>query len=135
MVDNLRATNGKIRHVTLEFREARGLLHGTRGKKDRSFLILDEDILRVAPVRSSMLEKARPCKFSGFNKGFLNSAAAKRGLCEREPLQAHPHWSSSSNAAPSTPPPATSKGAESSSSGAEGVRPGERTRVHPRVAR
>jgi len=61
-------------------------LGGSAALKGRSFLTLDEDVLKVSSAKETV-PKRQPAKaaFQGFGKGFLNSSKAKsRGLCAPE---------------------------------------------------
>eukprot|EP00928_Gymnodinium_smaydae_P084974 TRINITY_DN6826_c0_g1_i2.p1 TRINITY_DN6826_c0_g1~~TRINITY_DN6826_c0_g1_i2.p1 ORF type:complete len:611 (-),score=160.44 TRINITY_DN6826_c0_g1_i2:1071-2858(-) len=123
MVDKVREGNPVIKHVSIEFCEARARTFPRDGKR-KSYLVLDEDVLKVAPVRQSMMTKAPSAKgsFSGFGQGFLNSQRAKtRGLEDaRKPVIVEVPSSGSSSS--SAPAPSIS----------ERIKPGERTRINPK---
>lgn len=86
MVAQVKRMNDRIQHVDIEFCDGLARQHHlARGKKDRSFLILDEDVLKVAPVRRE-LAKAPSANgaFRGLGQGFLNSdRARRRGLADQ----------------------------------------------------
>jgi hypothetical protein len=105
MAEQVRKANPKIEQVSTEFLPPRVRLSGSSALKGRSFLILDEDVLKVAPARN--LEH-RPIKssFKGLSQGFLNSSKAKaRGLSS--PTASLASSSSSSQQSPSKSPQGT----------------------------
>lgn len=150
MVSQLKRINDTIQHVHIEFCDGWSRQqHAARSKKDRSFLILDEDILKIAPMRRE-LAKAPSARgaFRGLGQGFLNSEKIRRrGLVD----ELRPHnggdTSSASSSSTHTEPhqgATTSKSGEASSKhladadraiGAEStliasIKPSERTRIN-----
>ncbi|CAE6942320.1 cpar-1, partial [Symbiodinium natans] len=80
MVDSIRQYNDKIKEVKLEMGAPRPPANAAR--KEKSFLALDEDVLKVAPAKEQV-QSAPPAgsAFRGMKTGFLNSdKAKKRGL-------------------------------------------------------
>eukprot|EP00439_Symbiodinium_sp_Y106_P031981 s1832_g3.t2 len=85
MVEGIRKCNDKIKDVELEMGGPRPLANAAR--KAKSFLALDEDVLKVAPAKEQV-KSAPPAgsAFRGLKTGFLNSGKAKqRGLAEKAP--------------------------------------------------
>lgn len=76
MVDRLRQLNNKIKHVEIEYCSSRSRPPDGKG---RSFLIFDEDVLKVVPSKTSG-RKAPSAKgsFKGLGQGFLNTKELQR---------------------------------------------------------
>lgn len=139
MGDELRRVNSKIKDVRLEFQEtqsaARLPCRNSGASKDKSFLVLDEDVLKVAPAKEQ-LSSAPPTKgsFRGLGKGFLKTEKARRtGLGGS---QKAPGAATSSSASSFSPGPASSSsgaaGAAASTHSAPSIPEGERTRIYHR---
>jgi len=135
--EKVRLMNPKIRHVDIEFATAPRLLGAAR-KREHSFLVLDEDALKVAPVKSSLSSKAPTAKgaFSGIGKGFLNTRSAKRkGLSSKAAVAEIAELKAEVNAeAPGSvaalPADGEMKQSEATSV-VDHIPPSERTRINP----
>eukprot|EP00913_Durusdinium_trenchii_P011050 g10374.t1 len=74
MLETLRS-HSSIRDVQLEF----GGTFARPKQKEKSFVVLDEDVLKVAPAKEQMKAAARgKATFRGFQKGFLNKDTGSR---------------------------------------------------------
>jgi len=135
--EKVRLMNPKIRHVDIKFATAPRLLGAAR-KREHSFLVLDEDALKVAPVKSSLSSKAPTAKgaFSGIGKGFLNTRSAKRkGLSSKAAVAEIAELKAEVNAeAPGSvaalPADGEMKQSEATSV-VDHIPPSERTRINP----
>lgn len=126
MVQEVRKTNDKIKEVSIELCDSQEPSSDPAGSKERSFLVLDEDVLKVAPSKSSTCSPPAAGAFKGLGQGFLNSSSAKRrGLSSRTASQPSLHdrpSSTSCSAADAT--------ASLTPSVADSIRPSERTRIN-----
>lgn len=109
MLQSLRRSNEKVKKVILEFG---GQLYLPSDQKAKSFVVLDEDVLKVVPAKEQVKAEKRgeTSAFKGFNKGFLNNKVlrgpaqavpAVPAVPERAPLEPRP-------VPPDAPPVSTS---------------------------
>jgi len=112
MVDQAKMANDRIQRVRLEFCSPRTAPSAAASaSKGRSFLVLDEDVLKVAPAGSPKSTAghltSKGSTFRGLGQGFLNSSRARRrGLGPpRQEEGTATASSSSSSAKPSLPEP------------------------------
>ncbi|CAL1162515.1 unnamed protein product [Cladocopium goreaui] len=109
MLQSLQRSNEKVKKVILEFG---GQLYLPSDQKAKSFVVLDEDVLKVVPAKEQVKAEKRgeTSAFKGFNKGFLNNKVlrgpaqavpAVPAVPERAPLEPRP-------VPPDAPPVSTS---------------------------
>eukprot|EP00933_Yihiella_yeosuensis_P043930 TRINITY_DN3896_c1_g2_i1.p1 TRINITY_DN3896_c1_g2~~TRINITY_DN3896_c1_g2_i1.p1 ORF type:complete len:755 (-),score=194.03 TRINITY_DN3896_c1_g2_i1:17-2281(-) len=92
MAEKVRELNEKIKQVHLELCDSEPFSRVPNAgisadRKGKSYLVLDEDVLKVAPTKDKLASKAPPAKhaFKGLGSGFLNSAKAKKkGLSDEQ---------------------------------------------------
>eukprot|EP00435_Cladocopium_sp_Y103_P026426 s3454_g6.t1 len=74
MLQSLQRSNEKVKEVILEFG---GQLYLPSDPKAKSFVVLDEDVLKVVPAKEQVKAEKRgeTSAFKGLNKGFLNNKA------------------------------------------------------------
>lgn len=117
MVEKVRQSNDQIKDICLEFCDSRlSASRDSTNRRDKSYLVLDEDVLKVSPTKDLAQSSAPPAagSFRGLGQGFLNSEKAKkRGLSDikhaanSEKADRTSSSSSSSSGGPPSRPPAT----------------------------
>eukprot|EP00929_Paragymnodinium_shiwhaense_P039035 TRINITY_DN20535_c0_g1_i1.p1 TRINITY_DN20535_c0_g1~~TRINITY_DN20535_c0_g1_i1.p1 ORF type:complete len:790 (+),score=272.98 TRINITY_DN20535_c0_g1_i1:137-2506(+) len=82
MVEEIQKANEKIKKVDIEEKASRTrpLVDDSKAEGNRSFLVFDEDVLKISPAKSEFKTKAPTAKgaFKGLGAGFLNTDKAKR---------------------------------------------------------
>lgn len=106
MLQKLRGSNEKVKEIILEFG---GQLYVAAQQKEKSFVVLDEDVLKVVPAKEQMKAEKRgetTTAFKRFNKGFLNNKAVSKGCPTDSEKMAQTSMVSAATSTPSPPAPA-----------------------------